>query len=165
MNEPSVINKLKELREKCKILVAFGSCSSLGGILRFCKGGQSPRPDHRNFQPINSVVEVDYSIPGCPPPPQMVVSFVRFFKEDKKERLKIFKSIANFKKLSGFDLIDDIVLRGLCIGCGVCELSCPTNAIRLIGKQPDLVVEKCIRCGTCYVRCPKASQLICKEVV
>ncbi|AFL95353.1 coenzyme F420 hydrogenase subunit gamma (frhG) [Thermococcus cleftensis] len=161
MNEPRVIEELKEVREKAKVVVAFGSCSALGGILRFCRGGQAPRPDHRNFQPINSVIEVDYSIPGCPPTPQMLQSFFKYFTAGNETRLRLFKVTAQVKKLSGFDLIDDIVLTGLCIGCGACELSCPTGAIKLIDKRPTLAQERCIRCGTCYIRCPRASQIIC----
>jgi coenzyme F420 hydrogenase subunit gamma len=161
MNEPRIGEELKEIREKAKVVVAFGSCASLGGILRFCRGGQAPRPDHRNFQPINSVVEVDYSIPGCPPTPQMLQSFFKYFMAGNETRLKLFKVTAGVKKLSGFDLIDDVVLTGLCIGCGACELSCPTGAIKLIDKRPTLAQERCIRCGTCYIRCPRASQIIC----
>ncbi|HIP75495.1 MAG TPA: 4Fe-4S dicluster domain-containing protein [Thermococcus paralvinellae] len=160
MNEPHIIEKVKSLREKASTIVAFGSCATFGGILRFCRGGQEPRPDHRNFQPINSVVKVDYSIPGCPPTPQMVQSFFKFFVAGDKKRLKLFKVYADIKKLSGFDLIDDIVLTGLCIGCGACELSCPTQAIEMIDRRPNLIAEKCIRCGTCYVRCPRASQML-----
>lgn len=161
MNEPRVIEELKEVREKAKVVVAFGSCSALGGILRFCRGGQAPRPDHRNFQPINSVIKVDYSIPGCPPTPQMLRSFFKYFIAGNETRLRLFKVTGGVKKLSGFDLIDDIVLTGLCIGCGACELSCPTGAIKLIDKRPTLAQERCIRCGTCYIRCPRASQIIC----
>ncbi len=161
MNDQEGLEELKRIRKISRILVAFGSCASFGGILRFCRGGQEPRPDHRNFQPINSVVKVDYSIPGCPPTPQMIISFFRFLREGNERRLRVFGVISRIKKLSGFDLIDDVVLTGLCIGCGACELSCPTGAIRLIDRSPDLIQEKCIRCGTCYVRCPRASSIIC----
>ncbi|WP_461865881.1 NADH-quinone oxidoreductase subunit B family protein [Thermococcus sp.] len=161
MNEPSTVEKLKEIRKHAHTIIAFGSCATFGGILRFCRGGQEPRPDHRNFQPINNVIKVDYSIPGCPPTPQMLQSFFKYFISGDERRLRIFKVCSEIKKLSGFDLIDDIVLPGLCIGCGACELSCPTNAIKLIDKRPNIIQEKCIRCGTCYIRCPRASQLLC----
>ena len=163
MNDPKNVEELKEIRKISNIVVAFGSCATFGGILRFCRGGQEPRPDQRNFQPANSVIKVDYSIPGCPPTPQMLVSFFKFLREGNERRLRLFKVVAGVKKLSGFDLIDDVVLTGLCIGCGACELSCPTGAIRLIEKRPDLIQEKCIRCGTCYVRCPRASSIICMK--
>ena len=160
MNDEKVINRLKEIRENVRIVIAFGSCSAVGGILRFARGGQEPRPEHRTFLPINSVIKVDYSIPGCPPPPPVLQSFMRFLTSGNEERLKLFRAIAEKRKLSGFDLIDDVVLTGICIGCGACEISCPTKAIRLVDGRPDLIPEKCIRCGTCYVRCPRASQLL-----
>ena len=73
------VDVLKELREKAKILVAFGSCASVGGITRYCRGGQEPKPEHMTFQPINAVVDVDYAIPGCPPSPRMLKPFIDSF--------------------------------------------------------------------------------------
>ncbi len=154
LGDGEIQEKLSELRKKSKVLVAFGSCATFGGILRFCVGCK------RSFQPVNSLVEVDYSIPGCPPPPQAVQAFFKFLSSGDERRLRVFKVSAGIKKLSGFDLIDDIVLNGLCMGCGVCELSCPTRAIKIVDKTPNLMVEKCIRCGTCYIRCPRASQIL-----
>lgn len=163
LNDRESIELLKTIRSNSKIVIAFGSCSSVGGIVRFCRGGQNPKPEHRVFQPINSVIEVDYAIPGCPPAPQVIFSFLTCLSRGTGYFLNLFASVAKIKRLSGFDLIDDIVLSGLCIGCGACILSCPTEALRLVEKRPDLIVEKCIRCGTCYVRCPRASQLLIKS--
>jgi len=151
---PAVAERLEELRGKVKTVVAFGACAACGGILRFCT------TDRRTFQPVGAVIEVDYGIPGCPPPPRMVVSFFKHLGAGNEKRLSVFRSFSTVRKLSGFDLIDDVVLNGLCIGCGVCELSCPTRAVKLIERRPQLVVEKCIRCGSCYVRCPRASQIL-----
>ncbi len=160
INDEEKVEKVKMIRENTRILVAFGSCAAFAGITRFCRGGQEPKPQHRTYQPINHVVEVDYSIPGCPPPPQFVKSFITALQRNAETQLRLFRAVAKVKKLSGFDLLDDVVLPGLCIGCGACELSCPTGAIKLINKRPDLIVEKCIRCGTCYVRCPRGSQIL-----
>ena len=160
LNDEKAINKLKEVRKKAKMIIAFGSCASFGGILRFARGGQEPKPEHRIYQPINSVIKVDYSIPGCPPPYIIVMSFFKFLLKGDTSRLKLFEEAARIKKLSGFDLIDDVVLTGICVGCGACELSCPTKAIKLIDRRPVLMPEKCIRCGTCYIRCPRASNLL-----
>ncbi len=164
LNDEEVIETLKNIREKAKILAAFGSCASFGGVTRFSRGGQEPKPSHRTFAPLNQVVEVEYSIPGCPPPPQTVNSFMIAYQRQIVTQLAFFSKLSEFKKLSGFDLIDDIVLTGLCMGCGACEVSCPTGAIKLIERRPNLIVEKCIRCGTCYVRCPRAMQLLIRGV-
>jgi len=80
--------------------------------------------------------------------------------KESRALLRVFEAAAKARKFSGFDLMDDVVLMGICIGCGACVISCPTGALQMIEKRPELIVEKCIRCGTCYVRCPKASQLM-----
>ncbi len=163
INDEEMVKKLKQIRENSTILIAFGSCAAVGGVTRFCRGGQEPKPEHRVFQPINSVVEVDYAIPGCPPAPQILGTIVNNLTGRAGPFIKIFAAVAKSKKLSGFDLLDDVVLSGLCIGCGACVLSCPTGALQMIEKKPDLIVEKCIRCGTCYVRCPRATQLLLRK--
>ncbi len=165
LNDEEIINILKKVREKSRIVIALGSCASVGGIIRFCRGGQEPRPEHRMFQPINAVIDVDYSIPGCPPAQQFIRSFLNSLNKGSGYFLSLFASVAKKKKLSGFDLLNDVVLSGLCVGCGACVLSCPTEALRLIEKRPDLIMEKCISCGTCYVRCPSASKLLIKSSI
>lgn len=155
------VELLKEIRMKSCVLIAFGSCSALGGITRYCRGGQQPKPDHMTFRRINKVVDVDYAVPGCPPPPQFLIQFINLFVSKKQSKfIQIFRSISEIKKLSGLDLIDNIVLQNMCIGCGACVLSCPTDALHIIEGVPDLVLEKCIRCGICYVRCPIGNKLL-----
>lgn len=163
LNEERIIKMLRKIRSNAEIVIAFGSCAAVGGVTRFCRGGQDPRPDHRIFQPVSSVIEADYAIPGCPPAPQIINTLIDNLVHRSGPFLKIFASVVKARKLSGFDLLDDIVLSGLCISCGACILSCPTGALQMIEKKPDLIVEKCIRCGTCYVRCPRASQILLKR--
>ncbi|HUP49358.1 MAG TPA: 4Fe-4S binding protein, partial [Thermoanaerobaculia bacterium] len=43
----------------------------------------------------------------------------------------------------------------LCIGCGVCEIKCPTNTIW--GEQKGqfyIHPERCIDCSVCGIYCP-----------
>lgn len=158
---------LEDLRKKSKLVIAFGSCAAFGGITRYARGGQRPKPEHRSFRAVSAVINVDYAIPGCPPPPATLATVVRYIAEGRRDRLLLFEAVSKVGKLSGFDLLDDVVLPGLCIGCGACTLSCPTGALFLIESEgrrfPELVVEKCIRCGTCYVRCPRASQILVRR--
>ena len=163
INDAKVIGKLKTIRDMSDIVVAYGSCASVGGITRFCRGGQEPKPEHRVYQPLSHIINVDYAIPGCPPAPALVVSFLNNLKHGGGYFLQLFAAVARVRKLSGFDLLDDVVLSGLCVGCGACVLSCPTGALHIVEGRPDLIVEKCIRCGTCYVRCPRASQLLIRR--
>ncbi len=163
LNSVEHVENLKKIRKKSKIVIAYGSCASVGGIILYARGGQEPRPEHRIYAPISRVVKVDYSIPGCPPAPQMLISLINCIKRGKGYFLDLFRAVSYFPKLSGFDLMDEVVLNGLCVGCGACILSCPTNALQMIENRPDLIPEKCIRCGTCTVRCPRFSQLLIRR--
>ena len=84
------VEAAKEAREKAKVLVAFGACSAFGMW----------SPDHRRrvdadsrglrkqasevvvseptdpIRPVSDYVKVDLSIPGCPPPMQVILDFV-----------------------------------------------------------------------------------------
>ncbi|HXI01679.1 MAG TPA: 4Fe-4S binding protein [Candidatus Saccharimonadales bacterium] len=42
-----------------------------------------------------------------------------------------------------------------CVGCQICELKCPTNAITGVKKDRYVIEpEKCINCGVCGIYCP-----------
>ncbi len=44
-----------------------------------------------------------------------------------------------------------------CITCGLCEKSCPANAIKIQNEKPIWVKNKCVMCFGCLHRCPKFS--------
>lgn len=82
--------RLRELRAKSKILIALGTCASFGGIpgigsafnneelLERAYGkGFSPEDIpalEPRVSPIDACVEVDFYIPGCPPPPAVLAN-------------------------------------------------------------------------------------------
>ena len=98
------------LREKCPMVVAFGSCAHLGGIPGLANDTtreeifantyhRSPTVDNpdgivpqeqtqvdgydlrlpafwKDVKPLDEVIDVDYYLPGCPPPPDLVATAV-----------------------------------------------------------------------------------------
>ncbi len=86
------VNRIKTLRTRAKVLVSLGTCAVFGGVAGLGnahaaielleeaypttnKNGRSPRLLPRVF-PIDSVVTVEYYIPGCPPPIEVVSDFL-----------------------------------------------------------------------------------------
>lgn len=78
------LERLEEARAKAKLLIALGTCATFGGVpgladgrsmeqimaAVYSKGALGPTvPAQRaRLLPVDSYVEVDYYIPGCPPP-------------------------------------------------------------------------------------------------
>ena len=87
---------LKTFRERCKTIIAFGTCACFGGISglrnlfhledvlsrgyvetestvngRVPAGSDLPKLQ-KTVRPINQVVPVDYLLPGCPPLPSVI---------------------------------------------------------------------------------------------
>jgi NAD-reducing hydrogenase small subunit len=77
------VHVLREFRRQCKVLVAVGACAINGGLpaqrnhldVRECltqvyrtvpNDPELPLPLDQ-VHPINNVVRIDYSLPGCPP--------------------------------------------------------------------------------------------------
>lgn len=41
-----------------------------------------------------------------------------------------------------------------CMGCQVCRMKCPVEAINYGDDRNEIDQSKCIHCGTCYEECP-----------
>jgi coenzyme F420-reducing hydrogenase gamma subunit len=78
ITHPSEIERIKKIREQASVLIALGSCASIGGInciknrssmsdvLEYVYGDKAHYFDTIPARPINAVVPVDYYIYGCP---------------------------------------------------------------------------------------------------
>jgi ferredoxin len=42
-----------------------------------------------------------------------------------------------------------------CIGCGICENTCTTDAIHLVDNCPVIDESNCLSCGMCANKCPR----------
>ena len=96
----------QEMRKKCKILIALGSCACFGGIpalnnlysteevlQKVYRDSCSTEPDgfpHEDVPPltdrvyaVSEVVKVDISLPGCPTTPEMVATALTALLENK----------------------------------------------------------------------------------
>jgi len=68
----------KLLRRKAERIVAYGACAHLGGLCGLANLAPSarlrtlPGSDGRFVQPLVAVIDVDYVLPGCPPPAGMI---------------------------------------------------------------------------------------------
>jgi ferredoxin len=52
-----------------------------------------------------------------------------------------------------------------CIGCGTCQIVCPTEAVRVVKKKAKVDKKKCIACPNCSDSCPEgAIKLVRREV-
>ena len=101
---------LKKLREKVKVLIAFGTCAVYGGpsgigwlhrpecvMDRVYRQGPTNTgteypddtavPLEASVIPIDEVVPVDVYLPGCPPHPYFIASAIRMLLDPKAQKL------------------------------------------------------------------------------
>ncbi len=89
------IQRIKKIRQQSKILVALGSCATLGGIQSILNQ-QSSREEAKNksynqmyklgafeVKPIHCYVKVDYFIRGCPANPKQIKEALIYLLKDK----------------------------------------------------------------------------------
>ncbi len=94
------VDMVQLLREKAKLVVAYGACAQLGGIIGLGnlhsaqsllstalgpgwragsppagENGDAPPALTAGVVPLAYVISVDYVIPGCPPPAQLIALF------------------------------------------------------------------------------------------
>ncbi len=83
--------------------------------------------------------------------PNPVVSTLRYFREEFKEHAidKQCRAL-ECKAMSKITINEE-----KCKGCGLCQKSCPVNAIQGEAREKRVInQDKCIKCGTCLSSCP-----------
>ncbi len=85
----------------------------------------------------------------CAPNP--VISTMKYFKDEFEEH-----AIDKNCRTSECKAISKITIDPeKCKGCGLCQRSCPVNAIKGEGRDKRIIdQDKCIKCGTCLNNCP-----------
>lgn len=169
------VERLREIREKSKMLVALGSCAVIGGIpglRRLIKGdtqvdaAKPMRSSSLKGDPIGMYVHVDYYVRGCPIDRYELLDLIgkildgRWFRQSER-RFPLVRE----KPLD----IEGYILRldgGKCIVCGRCVAVCHkvTSALDYAYRSIDTVIStpfgvrldesSCVVCGQCTVYCP-----------
>jgi coenzyme F420 hydrogenase subunit gamma len=167
IQDENAVEEIKETRKKAKVVVALGGCASYGNITRFCRGGQWNQPQHESYLPIGDLIDVDVTLPGCPPGPQAirnvcVMAYLLLQGNDEQKALAAayLTPLMNLAKRGtsacGCDLMVDVINQGLCMGCGTCAASCPVRAISMEYGKPQIDRDMCVKCGACYAQCPRS---------
>lgn len=83
--------------------------------------------------------------------PNPVLSTLKYFREEYWAQIREKKCLAGECKA----LLNIVIDKEKCRGCGLCKKNCPVNAIKGEIKSPhEIDNEKCVKCGTCIEKCP-----------
>ena len=92
VSTPRELNELRELREKSKILIAFGDCACTGcipSILNWVPPAtsakvykdfatiHSKKESFQKITPLHELVKVDLQLKGCPPHKDMIIETIK----------------------------------------------------------------------------------------
>jgi len=82
--------------------------------------------------------------------PNPVLSTILYFRDEYEAHIRDHKCPAKVCK----PLITFLVDQEKCIGCQLCRLKCPGEAIQGGKKEVHQIIqEKCIKCSTCFEKC------------
>lgn len=134
--------RLKDIRRRSKLLVAYGQCAVTGGInrlknqwknmddVKMCVYGESYNFSHLDTYPvkgIDEVVNVDLHIPGCPVNREEFLRVVKELCLGKKPRIPNYPVCVECKLNENGCLFDQgIVCLGPITRAG-CNALCPAN--------------------------------------
>jgi coenzyme F420-reducing hydrogenase gamma subunit len=133
------VERLRDIRDRARVLVALGSCACFGGVSRQKNAigveranrvvyGDQPR-DTMPVRPIRDVVPVDLEIPGCPVAKDEVERIVQHLVFDVPYSFPVYPVCVDCRQRFTACLMD----RGrLCLGSvtrGGCDAPCPAGGL------------------------------------
>ncbi|MBI5417381.1 NADH:ubiquinone oxidoreductase [Candidatus Poribacteria bacterium] len=139
------IERLKKIREKAKILVAFGTCASFGGINKLKNlfnnidwvkkevYGNHPIETNDKVMAIDEVVKVDFYIYGCPVYKPEVEAIIQSIVLRKKYRYSKHPICVRCREKQNICLYE---IGKICMGPltrAGCGARCPSNGNSCIG--------------------------------
>ena len=174
------VRKLREVREKAKILVAIGTCASLGGIasaykvldddvvkVKYGSAALASRGKIRRGAPISEFVKVDYYLRGCPINAEEFLKLLTelargvWVKQGERRfeflREYVVSIPGKVMRLDGEKCIVCGRCVGICNALGVNALGTVNRGIRVAISTPFATPFEdagCISCGLCAKYCP-----------
>ncbi|MFC2075538.1 NADH:ubiquinone oxidoreductase [candidate division KSB1 bacterium] len=137
------VDRLKAIRAKAKVVVAFGTCACFGGVNRLknnCDLDKANREvygdlkkETLNVSPIKDIVPVDLSIPGCPVNKAEVERIVQHLVWDIPFAFPVYPVCVECKQRYTNCMFDN---GSLCLGPitrAGCDAPCPAGGLGCFG--------------------------------
>ena len=137
---PHEADRIKEIREQCKILIALGTCSTAGGIQALRNFADADEfahtayahPEYLHYlktsKPMSEYVKVDYELCGCPVNKAQVIEVIVALLNGRKPVLPSYPVCIECKRRGTVCVLVDKSIP--CIGPGTvagCGALCPAN--------------------------------------
>ncbi len=147
ITRPEDEDRIKMIRSRAKVLIAFGACAVIGGInklknnfdldeVKKCVYGKAAGKLHLRTgltKAVGEVVQVDYAVPGCPIDRKEFTYIVRSLLMGKKPEIPEYPVCVECKAAGNPCLWQyDQVCLGPIIRAG-CGARCPSNGFRCFG--------------------------------
>jgi sulfhydrogenase subunit delta len=141
---PRDLDLLKRVRNNSRKLVALGACAHTGCVPAYRRFAlpedyqhllHEKTDDIRDIEPspIDAHVEVDHTIPGCPPNKREILEFIKAVAMGKQPRPYTSPVCIECRRNGNFCLLE---LGKPCLGpitCGGCDAVCPNGGLECWG--------------------------------
>ncbi|RLE88924.1 MAG: hypothetical protein DRJ96_09950 [Thermoprotei archaeon] len=163
------VEKLLEIRQRARVLVALGTCAVLGGVPGLAEEVAVKCGPRRPLRaaPLSRYVRVDYWVRGCPPPREELLRVLRWISEGSP--LKPGESRFPYCREQAASVPGTLLELEAekCIVCGRCVKVCEEMGVHALGyarRSVSIAVttplevsfdeSTCVACGQCVLYCP-----------